>query len=122
MRHQHDGAVQTARRSSRVLPDVLHGARAGRIRLAIANPQAVRWADDAIEYVDQRLLPHETVVRRAASADELAEAIATLAVRGAPCIGIFGAYGVALLRRSISDDAAFRAAAQQPAQTDSDGG
>lgn len=38
-------------------------------------------------------------------------AIETLAVRGAPCIGIFAAYGVALLRKTISDDAAFATAA-----------
>jgi methylthioribose-1-phosphate isomerase len=40
-------------------------------------------------------------------------AIATLAVRGAPCIGVFGGYGVALLRATIVDDAAFLAAAQR---------
>src|SRR5579864_9036968 len=113
MRHQYDGAVQTARRSSRVFPDVLHGARAGRIRLAIDTPEAVRWTGDAIEYVDQRLLPHETVVRRATTAEELEEAIRTLAVRGAPCIGVFGAYGVALLRNRIPDDKEFKKAVER---------
>ena len=108
MRDQHDGAVQAARRSTGLLPHVLHFARAGRVRLEIDAPQAVRWAGDAIEYVDQRSLPHETVVRRAASAEEIAEAIRTLAVRGAPCIGVFGAYGVALLRSQTTDDATFR--------------
>ena len=72
---------------------------------------AVRWADDAVEYLDQRLLPHETRVCRACTAEELEQAIRTLAVRGAPCIGVFGAYGVALLRAQIGDDAAFAAAA-----------
>lgn len=72
---------------------------------------AIRWLGDAVEYVDQRRLPHEELVRRAASADEIESAIKTLAVRGAPCIGVFGAYGVALLRRTIADDAAFGAAA-----------
>ena len=109
MRHQHDGAVQAAWRSARVLPDVLYGARAGPNPLAIET-QAVRWAGDAIEYVDQRRLPHEIVVRRATSAEELEEAIKTLAVRGAPCIGVFGAYGVAMLRAQISDDKRFEAA------------
>jgi methylthioribose-1-phosphate isomerase len=37
--------------------------------------------------------------RRAASVDDVVEAIATLGVRGAPAIGIFGAYGVALAAR-----------------------
>ena len=69
---------------------------------------AVRWTSDAVEYVDQRLLPHEALVRRAATLDEIESAIKSLAVRGAPCIGVFGAYGVALLRAKISDDRAFR--------------
>ena len=74
---------------------------------------AVRWAGDAVEYVDQRLLPHETRVCRAGTPEELEDAIRTLAVRGAPCIGVFGAYGVALLRDRIAEDAAFHAAAQR---------
>jgi methylthioribose-1-phosphate isomerase len=73
--------------------------------------EAIRWRGDAVEYLDQRLLPHEELVRRAATVDELESAIKTLAVRGAPCIGVFGAYGVALLRDTIEDDALFAAAA-----------
>jgi methylthioribose-1-phosphate isomerase len=73
--------------------------------------EAVRWAGDAVEYVDQRLLPHETRICRARTVDELEEAIRTLAVRGAPCIGVFGAYGIALLRRQTGDDEAFHASA-----------
>lgn len=72
--------------------------------------EAVRWAGDAVEYVDQRLLPHETRVCRACTPEELEEAIRTLAVRGAPCIGVFGAYGVALLRDRITAEDAFQAA------------
>lgn len=72
---------------------------------------AVRWLGDAVEYIDQRRLPHEELIRRAATVDEIETAIKTLAVRGAPCIGVFGAYGVALLRSSVTDDDAFRAAA-----------
>lgn len=72
---------------------------------------AVRWAGDAVEYLDQRLLPQETRICRACTAEELEQAIRTLAVRGAPCIGVFGAYGVALLRDRIADDGAFAAAA-----------
>ena len=73
--------------------------------------EAIRWTGDSVEYVDQRLLPHDEVIRRAATVDEIESALKTLAVRGAPCIGVFGAYGVALLRRILSDDEAFRAAA-----------
>ena len=70
----------------------------------------MRWSDDAVEYIDQRFLPHETRICRAQTAQEFEEAIRTLAVRGAPCIGIFGAYGVALLRNRIADDREFTAA------------
>jgi methylthioribose-1-phosphate isomerase len=70
---------------------------------------SVWWEEDAVGYLDQRLLPHEVRRMRARTAAELAEAIATLAVRGAPAIGVFAAYGVALLRRTIEDDDVFRA-------------
>ncbi len=73
--------------------------------------EAVRFAGDAVEYIDQRMLPHETLLRRASTVDQMEDAIKTLAVRGAPCIGVFGAYGVALLRNTIPDDNAFEAAA-----------
>lgn len=72
---------------------------------------AVRWGGDAVEYIDQRLLPHETRVCRACNVEEIEQAIRTLAVRGAPCIGVFGAYGVALLRTLIREDQEFAAAA-----------
>lgn len=74
---------------------------------------AIRWTGDAVEYLDQRLLPHQQLFRRAATVDEIESAIKTLAVRGAPCIGVFGAYGVALLRRILNDDAAFQAAVER---------
>lgn len=55
------------------------------------------WFDgDAVGFVDQRTIPLEVERKRASSVDEVVDAIATLAVRGAPAIGIFGAYGVAL--------------------------
>lgn len=74
---------------------------------------SVLWDGDALTFLDQRCLPHALVRLRARSVDEIEDAIVTLAVRGAPAIGIFGAYGVALLRASIDDDAAFAVAAQR---------
>jgi methylthioribose-1-phosphate isomerase len=73
--------------------------------------QAIWWDGDAVGYVDQRALPHELVRSRARSVDEVVDAIATLAVRGAPCIGIFGAYGIALARAQSRDEQQFRTAA-----------
>jgi methylthioribose-1-phosphate isomerase len=74
---------------------------------------AVAWDGDAVVYVDQRLLPHEVRYERARTLEEIESAIASLAVRGAPCIGVFGAFGVALLRQSIDDDVEFARAAQR---------
>jgi methylthioribose-1-phosphate isomerase len=73
----------------------------------------VAWEDDAVVYLDQRRLPHETRYERARTVAEIEGAIKSLAVRGAPCIGVFGAYGIALLRRTIADDALFLQAAQR---------
>jgi len=63
---------------------------------ALLPEQIVRLEDDAVVILDQRLLPGETVERRCRTAAEVADAIATLAVRGAPAIGIAAAYGLAL--------------------------
>jgi len=69
------------------------------------------WFDgDAVGYVDQRALPRTLARERATTVDEVVDAIRTLAVRGAPAIGIFGAYGVALASRLHQGDA-FRTAA-----------
>jgi methylthioribose-1-phosphate isomerase len=76
-----------------------------------AGLEVVWWEGSAVGYIDQRRLPGELVRARAASVDEIVAAIATLAVRGAPCIGVFGAYGVALARELHPDDGAFAAAA-----------
>ena len=73
---------------------------------------AVAWTADGVSYVDQRLLPHELRVMTATNAAEIEAAIKTLAVRGAPCIGIFGAYGVAWLRAQLPDDAFSEAASR----------
>jgi methylthioribose-1-phosphate isomerase len=56
----------------------------------------LRWIDGRLELLDQRLLPVRIEYRACASADEVADAIATMVVRGAPAIGCAAAYGVAL--------------------------
>lgn len=64
------------------------------------------WFDgDAVGYVDQRALPQAVVRTRATTVDAIVEAIRTLGVRGAPAIGIFGAYGVALAAQLHAGDA-----------------
>ncbi len=81
------------------------------LRTGPATLEPVWWEGDAIGYIDQRALPAEVVRARATGVDTVVDAIATLSVRGAPCIGVFAAYGVALARDAIADDREFRAAA-----------
>jgi methylthioribose-1-phosphate isomerase len=58
--------------------------------------ESVRWSSDggAVDIIDQRLLPGTLVRRELRSADDVCDAILTLAVRGAPAIGIAGAMGL----------------------------
>ena len=58
--------------------------------------RAVQWspAGDAVRIIDQRLLPGEYIERDLRTLDEVSEAIATLAVRGAPAIGVAAAIGL----------------------------
>lgn len=61
--------------------------------------RAIVWREDALELLDQRLLPGELRYRRLTSPAEVAEAIRGMVVRGAPAIGIAAAYGVVLAAR-----------------------
>src|SRR6266566_3099083 len=64
----------------------------------LAPEQIVRLEEDgpAVVLLDQRRLPDEVVEVRCTSAAEVADAIRTMVVRGAPAIGIAAAYGLAL--------------------------
>jgi len=63
----------------------------------------IEWQDDAIVMVDQRKLPGVEVYVRARTAQEMARAIKTMVIRGAPAIGVAAAYGIALaMRRSAA--------------------
>src|SRR5262245_51952089 len=56
---------------------------------------------DAVVMIDQRKLPAQEVYVRAKSAAEVARAIKTMVIRGAPAIGVAAAMGIALgARRS----------------------
>jgi methylthioribose-1-phosphate isomerase len=60
------------------------------------TPDVLTWRDGHIEALDQTVLPHQVRVLRITTVDQLIEAITTLAVRGAPVLGVAGALGVAL--------------------------
>ncbi|UCF68510.1 MAG: S-methyl-5-thioribose-1-phosphate isomerase [Acidobacteriota bacterium] len=59
----------------------------------------IKWENDALLLLDQRILPHEEAWIRCESATAVAEAIRTMVVRGAPAIGVAAAYGMALAAR-----------------------
>ena len=71
--------------------------------------QTLRWRGDALELLDQRLLPERTGYVRCRTAAEVATAIRDMVVRGAPAIGCAAAFGVALDRGS---EAAFEVLAK----------
>ena len=61
--------------------------------------ETVKWIggpDGVLELIDQRLLPTEFVKLTVRDTEQLHEAISTLAVRGAPAIGVAAAYGPVL--------------------------
>ncbi len=61
--------------------------------------QTLKWIggiDGCLELIDQRRLPGEFVKLQCRDTKQLYEAIKTLAVRGAPAIGVSAAYGLVL--------------------------
>ncbi len=63
----------------------------------------IDWQGDAIVMVDQRKLPGQEIYVRCRSAQEVAKAIRTMVIRGAPAIGVAAAMGIALgARRSTA--------------------
>lgn len=81
--------------------------------------RALRWLDPpagpAIELLDQTRLPAEEVVVTCADVPGLVDAISRLVVRGAPLLGVAGAFGVALAA-CRGDDVAAAAAAIEAAR------
>jgi len=63
----------------------------------------IRWADGALELLDQTLLPAEERWLRLTRVDEVCEAVRRLAVRGAPAIGIAAAYGLVVALLDATD-------------------
>ncbi|HEY0974107.1 MAG TPA: S-methyl-5-thioribose-1-phosphate isomerase [Solimonas sp.] len=73
---------------------------------AVVEP--IVWTGTELRLLDQRVLPHELRYLDCRGAADVAEAIHSMAVRGAPAIGIAAAYGLVL---AVQHDAgAFEAA------------
>lgn len=74
------------------------------------------WRENTLSLLDQRLLPREEKWIECRTASEVAEAIRTMVVRGAPAIGVSAAYGMAMaaLRGDDLEDAARELKAARP--------
>ena len=59
----------------------------------------VRWEGGGLRLLDQTRLPETEIERSCTRWEEVADAIRTLVVRGAPAIGVTAAFGVALAAR-----------------------
>jgi methylthioribose-1-phosphate isomerase len=74
----------------------------------------LRFADGALELLDQTLLPAEERWLRCERPEQVADAIRRLAVRGAPAIGVACAYGLALAGSADFEEAAALLGATRP--------
>ena len=77
----------------------------------ITPPTTIEWISGrGVRVLDQRLLPGEELYRDLETVADVAEAIETLAVRGAPLIGIAAAMGVALAAMNGGEPGGWEAA------------
>jgi methylthioribose-1-phosphate isomerase len=67
-----------------------------RASAGVETPPPIRWDGRRLHILDQTLLPGRAVALELTGAEDTAAAIARLAVRGAPLIGIAAAYGLAM--------------------------
>jgi methylthioribose-1-phosphate isomerase len=67
------------------------------------NIETLRWNEDHFEMIDQRILPAEFEYVSYTTANQVADGIRDMVVRGAPAIGCAAAYGVALAALNLKD-------------------
>ena len=67
------------------------------------NVEPLRWEDGALLVLDQRALPGSETWIRCESHAQVGDCIRSLAVRGAPAIGIAAAYAMGLAARRGED-------------------
>lgn len=62
--------------------------------------QTLEWTDQGVRFIDQRKLPTEEAYVTATTPEQVADAIQTMVVRGAPAIGVAAAMGIALAAKN----------------------
>ena len=68
--------------------------------------ETLRWVDGIdgyLELINQRRLPAHFEMLKCENTEQLYEAIKTLAVRGAPAIGVAGGFGICLAMRETGE-------------------
>ncbi len=68
-----------------------------------SNIRPIQWSGDHVKLIDQTVIPYEYKTVDIKTWKEMAEAIRDMIVRGAPAIGVSGAFGVALGAREFLD-------------------
>jgi methylthioribose-1-phosphate isomerase len=76
--------------------------------------ETIQWTDAGVVMIDQTRLPREQVFVTCRGYREVAEAIRSMVIRGAPAIGVAAAMGVAL---GVQEDADFETVCETLAQT-----
>ena len=66
-------------------------------------PQTIRWNSGELYFLDQTLLPHKVVEEKQETVEQVWDSIKQLKVRGAPAIGVAGAYGLLLAIRDKTE-------------------
>ncbi|HIE46904.1 MAG TPA: S-methyl-5-thioribose-1-phosphate isomerase, partial [Nitrosopumilus sp.] len=62
----------------------------------ISSLRTVEWKENKVIMIDQTKLPNKLIFVEYDDFNQIADAIRTLVVRGAPAIGVSGAFGLAL--------------------------
>jgi len=70
----------------------------------------IYWDGEAVAILDQRVLPHREAIIRCTQLNQVVSAIKTMAIRGAPAVGVAGALALALGAHNLktSDPKTFR--------------
>lgn len=76
--------------------------------------ETIQWTDAGVVMIDQTRLPREQVFVTCRTYQEVADAIRTMVIRGAPAIGVAAAMGVAL---GVQENADFETVCDTLAQT-----
>lgn len=66
--------------------------------------KTIEWTDEGVVMIDQRLLPAEEIYNTYTTVEEVADAIVTMVIRGAPAIGVSAAMGIALGVKNLDND------------------